>query len=822
MPGADVKVILYKTIGVSANFSQDVKATVNYPIQLTVFNTDRSGGKLQGTTVNPSDYLKVNFQYSEGGADPLSGESLRQALVNYIQTRDNFLSEDDFYNIIEKYTTDFRILFKKMSVQENVFYLQRAFRNEYQNIIRSRNLLPEVFTDDVVISGIRFTSIENSGYLIPNTYYYKITAEDNFGNIITSEELTASLILESSDTGSIGIEWNDVPGVKRYKVYGRTQEYEHVWELTDNFMVDTGTESAAAINTEDIQEIEKHPYVIFPDFYTKTGQHYVSPFMYKFNEFYNYYEGWLFYPEMIVNFSSIGKSSQGEFNSARIPSIYLNLIYNIEEKKTTINLKSYQKLEDFVFNITIQELGIVNELMTKHQEDNNTYYYEYSENKGLIIDPIKINITATENGSIIFEGKTAEIHQRYDITDLLQIPVFKYMDVPYLVDVPVIDYDIFYSDKALYLDKILTFLKGFNFEELRLVSDSLQFRMLNTDSVSSYLLLNSLVQGKNLFKGLNYISKSNIKSIADIPETIPMNNDSWIIGSHPVEIRSTDVDEESVEAYQNSGYAGTGESLTFLTTSPYSITVDGNVTTKFSAAEIIRIKSSSIKSNNKTYHVLSSKYNEDLNKTVIYTTEALEPSENDGFVHYAVYKQWRPGGPDNIAKWNLDSESWSFYPLNINDIVTVSKPVHETFRYDSNYNFVDYELKLPLNLLITIYADRNAVSRYGVNLEDQRKQIKLEVAKYLQLYMSGTDIVYYPSAIIEFVMEPRRIWIKGITVRTFDSSDPKFEFINGIETYSEPKIRDNISSSKMEILKYGSAFYWWDVDNIEIKYNLDG
>ena len=785
------------------------------------------GTVVRYTTLKPSDCIKINFKYSEGGVDPLSGEDLRRALVNYIQTRDNFLSESDFYNVIEKYTTDFRILFKKMSVQENVFYLQRAFRDDYQNIIRGRNLLPEVFTDTTSFSGISFESKE-SGYLLPGTYYYKIVAEDRFSNKVASEDLTISLILESSSHGSIELHWNDIPGTKKYKVYGRSQNYEYVWELSDNVFIDDGnvSDSAAGNNTDDIKKIEKYPYVIFPDFYSKSGHHFVSPFMYKFNEFYNYYEGWLFYPELIVNFSRMTHSSAISAQSSSIPSIYLNLIYDIDNKKTTINLKSYQKIENFLFRIKIPELEIGNTesgvQMQKDSTDESTFYYEYTENDGLIVDPVTITITAynTMDGSEVFTGITAKVNQRYDTTDLLQVPVFKYMDVPYLVDVPVLDYDEFYSNKPVYLDKILTFLKGFNFEEMRLVSDSLQFRMLNTDSISSYLLLNSLVQGKNLFKNVHYISNSNIKSIADIPETIPMNNDCWIIGSNTIDILSTNVDEEYVEEYENSGYSEIGEAPAYLTTSPYSITVEGDFSTKFSAAEIIRIKSSSILENNKIYHVLSSKFEDDT--TIIYVTEKLQPSKNNGKLHYAVYKQWRPGGPDNIAKWNLDSESWSFYPISPNDIITISKPVHETLRYNSDYNFVDYELKLPLQLSVTIYADKDAVNRYGVNLEEQRKLIKLEVAKYLQLYMSGTDIVYYPSAIVEFIMEPRRIWIKGIVVRTFDSSDPQFEFINGIETYQEPKIRDNISSSKLEILKYGSAFYWWDVDNIEIKYNLEG
>lgn len=59
-------------------------------------------------------------------------------------------------------------------------------------------------------------------------------------------------------------------------------------------------------------------------------------------------------------------------------------------------------------------------------------------------------------------------------------------------------------------------------------------------------------------------------------------------------------------------------------------------------------------------------------------------------------------------------------------------------------------------------------------------------------------------------------------ITTTDSSEPKpFEFRNGIEALPESVIRDNISSSKLEILKYTSAFYYWNVDNIKIVYELN-
>ena len=816
IPGASIKIFLYKTIGISANFSQDVKAVVNVPVQMVVYNTT-SDGYTQSTTLDPADYLKVNFKYSEGGIDPLAGEDLRKSLVNYIQTRDNFMSENDFYNIIEKYTTDFRLLFKKMTVQENVFYLQRAFRDEYQNVVRSRNLLPEIFHKNSSINNIHYDS-RDTGSLSPGTYYYKISAIDSFDNVVVSSEISASLILDATDSGSILLQWNEVPGARKYTVYGRTQLYEYKWELETNSLLDDGSNSAAVENPEGIPEIEEYPYVIFPDFYSNTNEHFVSPFIYKFNKYYNHFEGWLFYPELLVNFASLTQTSDGEFNSSNIPSIYLNLIYDQDNKQTAINLKSYQTISEWSFKITIPELDIYDQSMT--MTDESTFTYIYQKNHGLIINPIKINIAANREGVDVFTGKTNEVNQRLDMSDLLQLPVFTYAGVPYLVDVPCLDYDTFNENRILYLDKINNFVNFFNFQENRMISDDLEFRLLNTDSIHSYLLTNSLVQGKNLYKDLNFIEDFDIIAISDTPEKIPMNGETWIIKGTPLQIISTDIDGDALNVYKEVGYGGHKDSVTLETASPYSITVSGDYSSKFSAADIIRIKDATTSGINGIYHVLSANY--DSGVTTIYVIEKINTSLNEGILYFATYEQWRKGGPDNIAKWDADNKIWLFTTLNPNDVVTISSPVFETYIYNANYKFVDYVLRLPLNLSLTIYIDQNAVNQYGVNLEDQRKQIKLEVAKYLQLYMTGTDIVYYPSTIVEFVTEPRRIWMKGMTIKTTDSSKTPFEFKNGIETYPEYQIRDNISSSKLEILRYSSAFYWWNVENIEVKYNING
>lgn len=461
LPGAEIKVVLYKTIGVSGNFSQEIKATIESPTQLTMYDTGYDGS-ITSTTLDPSQYLKVTFAYSEDGVNPLTGDDLRKALVSYIQTRDNFISENDFYNVIEKYTTDFRLLFKKMRVQENTFYLQRALRDEYQIPVRSLNMMPQIFSKSQTINGIHYYT-NDTGALTPGLYYYTIYAYDNFGNVINSTEIKATFASEA-ESGSIHLYWKNIACAKKYVVYGRTADYIHSWETTESNFLDTGDNSNAIISNG-LPKVEENPYILFPVF-TSDETKFVSPFLYKFNTVYNYYEGWLFYPDLVVNFASIEQNSADEASSITVPSIYINLVYDDINKKTKISLKSYSSIYDWHFTIAIPELNITSTEMT--MADESTFTFDYTEDSGYIVTPITITIGGTYGTVKVFTGTTPQINQRYDTSDLIQVPTYDYDGSRYLIDVPVLQYETFNPNKTFYLDKILSFILGFNFEENRI------------------------------------------------------------------------------------------------------------------------------------------------------------------------------------------------------------------------------------------------------------------------------------------------------------------------------------------------------------------
>lgn len=823
IPGYYIKIILHKTEGAAGNFSKDVNCTINFPTQAVVVDTDKDNNTIGTFTINPADYITVIFSHASGGVDALSGENLRKALVAYIRSRDNFISEKDFYDIVEKYTTDFRVLHKKTTVQENIIYILRALRDEYQNPVSTLNINPNIFTDDSKIENIGY-KVFTSGTLEVNNYFYLICAYDSFGNVITSGKISVTLMTDEHK--SIQLQWDEVPAAVKYRIYYRTEDFQYYVDTTNTFILDDGTvkdgvklDSSYTLPTETTIS-----QCVFPEIEYE-GVKYTSPFLYKYSDTYNMYIGYLFYPSLLVNFETLIQEktldSYEEIVSVIPPSLYINIIYNRESYITNINLKSYQDISEWMFKITINEMSVYNTTMEKI--DENTFTYVYSDNYGILPEDIKIVIQCYYGGSTtpIFTAKTANVTQCYNLSDQLQFPIFMFTDSNkrYLIDLPCMRSDQFNGNEQYYLDQIYDFIVGFNFEENRMISDNLGFRFLNTSGIYSFALLKVVKQAGKLFKDLNWISSVTPKSIGTIPSSVPSNKDSWIIESdNYFDIYSTVLIKDDSNLYSTMDYGGDNfiSSDKDVEVLPYQIIVEGDQRSLVKALDCVRIKGSN---NNMDgcYRITSVYYDETEDKTGMLVFSPIPLSSNTGRVYYVDYEAWRPGGPDNIATWNLETESWVFTQVNPGDLVTTTDRFgSKTYRYTESYDYTTYGLILPLLLTITITINKDAVIRYGIDLEEARNQIKLEVAKYLQDYFTGTDISYYPSMLIEYIMNDRTGWVKHVQIKVTDSE--KKELLDGLEMLPEEKIRENIAGSKMDMLNYTSCFIWWDVNNIIVNY----
>ena len=149
LPQADIRILVNVTKGNAGNFLKLSQSSQKEPQQVILIDLDSSGNIVSSTNLDSSQIVLINVESSEGGEDPLNDIELREETIRFIQTRDNLVSEQDFYNVAQKYMPDFKFLFKKIQVFDNVFHLCRVLRDRYQSVIQSgiHYVLESNFTD---------------------------------------------------------------------------------------------------------------------------------------------------------------------------------------------------------------------------------------------------------------------------------------------------------------------------------------------------------------------------------------------------------------------------------------------------------------------------------------------------------------------------------------------------------------------------------------------------------------------------------------------------------------------------------------------------
>lgn len=140
------------------------------------------------------------------------------------------------------------------------------------------------------------------------------------------------------------------------------------------------------------------------------------------------------------------------------------------------------------------------------------------------------------------------------------------------------------------------------------------------------------------------------------------------------------------------------------------------------------------------------------------------------------------------------------------------------------------DILFPLKMKISISYNINHSDFYLVDLISEQNEILEEISVFLNEKATGTDILIYPSQIIDLI-HSKRNYIKSVNVIFLDQNN--FNFVNGIETYSDQKIYENIIdydnqlyynheialNAKFQLLKYNPVYWYWDYDNIDININ---
>ena len=480
VPNANIKLTKTVTQGLSGNLNVATDGALESSTLCTGVEYNAIGDRF-AISGNLKDILSTKFDYSEGGKNPLTGEELRRTLIEFIQTRDNLISETDFYNIANKYIQDFKFLFRKSSFLDNIFYLCRVFRDKYQLPCKSLNYTQHVIDDSISVN-FALTE-ETAGSMSAGDYTYSVAATDNFkSTIITPQTITIS------DNSSVNISWDSVDNAVLYRVYkysgGTIVGY---FETYDTTLIDDGQD----FNMYD-SSVQTNKITFYPTFMINNVE-FISPFIYEYDSYMNWYNGYILYHNFLVHFNNI----ENRDDSYDLPVFYFNIKYDINNKKTLIYVKSHQDITNLDINITLHGLNIIDTPVSFVNE--NTYVYEYSNDKhGVIWDTFAIELKVYSDNKHIVTGMTSNISQVYNISD--QLTLLNYEDENnkiHISNIPVVEKEVYESDVNYYLDQIYNFLIGNNFEENRMITDSVQSRFLNTHYIDNLYTPHILLQGYN-------------------------------------------------------------------------------------------------------------------------------------------------------------------------------------------------------------------------------------------------------------------------------------------------------------------------------------
>lgn len=698
IPSADITVQVTVTRGSKGNISKVTTLSPKGYITLINYYDAAHSNQIQTFPAqSASKFVKMNFQYSENGQDPLSGDALRNDVVNHVQSYDMLVSERDFYNITQKYLSDFKFLFKKSDVSINTFYLCRSFRDKFQTVCPTINHTVKRIDDSLVVTNITESVVDDvNGLIETETFHYIIVPSDGFnyaseeismtldttsrkslvteeytftkasneincanrngydainiGDRVMSEGSTvvnANEVISKDDTDDIliltlssewtgedftgqievylptkiSLTWDPVTDANKYLVYKVVGSNYYFAETFTNTIDDDGTNFISC-------GYPLNPGLIFYPKFVVSGETMISPFLYKWNDFMRWYDGYILYDSFSAHFSQITNTGLANYD---VPVLYFFIQYDMLNRKTYIDLKSHQDISSYNFKITISERSIYEQELISI--DATTWRYEYDDENGIFWEEFHIELTSTKGTDQSFEGSTYAINQIYDVRDQVNVltydmfiysgpGVLDHIDY-YIINIPLLGYDKYLDDPEFYLDKTKQFIIDHNIQGKRMVSDNLQFRFLDTLNVPAYYLENFTVQ----------------------------------------------------------------------------------------------------------------KYN-------------------------------------------------------------------------------SFDIKFPLKLSIQVIVDSNIVVNKKINLAEKKSEFLLMIADWLQKTHTGTHIAFYNSQVSDLI-HTGQDWIKSVKSTLTDSNDVIID--DGLETIPDIDGLENIRDNKLAIIKYSSWFWYWDIDNIELK-----
>lgn len=848
--GASIRIIVKSSRGTAGNLidktNQKLQITGNVLAFDYIMGTN---GLLTAVSPNPTVLQQplVDFDYAESGRDPLSGEDLRDAIVNFIQTRENLISQQDFYNLAADYFDDFKFLFKKFNVYDNIFHLCRSFRDRNQTIFYTTNHTEQVMNLKATSSityGITATSLVGSGSLVSNWYGYFVVSIDTWGRSEPSK-LAQTLVHNTLGENSVTITWDKVPYAVSYRVYGRSTTFrDQYWEVVDDgsatyTIIDDGTDGVSGVEpiSYELQEIYYRPI------FEIESRDFISPYVFKGNTRMNYYEGYLMKDLSRIEFAEIVPESSILGTGFDIPMVYLNLEYDESSYTTVVKLKSYQTIGNLVFTISIfgENFNITNKRMTCFPLPPdilcpNYFVYEYSDvdTFGIFEKEIQMEVKGGTSNSIVTNNtETYTIGAGEDILNI------KFNDI-----------------SEGYTDSFITVtLTTGSVSATQIISDinsavGLTVASIYTDDDgnSRVNITPPIATVTNIFIGststclfalgltgndtepavlngpmtsLKFVCRTdNFYQLIDTSDQLKLMRynsgvDSYIVNIPVVDDILFDTDPDYyLDKIKN-----------FIVDSTFSENrmITDNVQCRFLNSYMIEspfIESIFVQSgeifSNKEYNFLGS-----VIETLSYPPIVALNGSRYRVSTTPIAGSEFEGHADEIASYTTGTPgTWGFYSPIADDFI-LDSDTNIYYRWNGDTLIWDNipNIILPLCMRIEAKADKTYTQKNNIDIATEKENLNLAIAEFLQKGFSGSSIVFYNSLIIEFI-HTGRSYIKSVKVYVTDSSDVPNEMDNGIEVKSDKDIFAGLKD-KLDIVKYVPPMIYWDVDNINITISVE-
>lgn len=433
IPKSNVYINIRTTYGEKGNIGiTHINTNLNQSFTILDYPFDPTRSVIQSqNTVN--NLLQLEVTNGTGGTNILKEEKLRYALIDYIQNRQNLISETDYYQIIKNNFKYYEIMFKKTTLNENIIYIYISLLDNFSQ---------PLYTDTKVINYESFM-LENSA----NTY-----------TVAINQVLTETYI----DKPIIAIDGVDFICPFLFKMKSTLNSYSallvrHNFYQYYNSIIenDISTIVSQAIGSSLSSII---PYQkILPQVYLAIEVEFI-----KDNDI----------STVVTNFYLKSSESLQNFSFKLIvPLLNINGVNNgnmVFEDDSYITVKyTYPGLVIEPFIATIKVYDEVSYIL-----DNNL----------LLLHTLNVNV---------FDLKFENVHYILDIQDIFRLKTIIYNNPgdigepeKLVLSIPLISKAQYYMSQYEIVEELYSKLSIINLENTRLITDDPQIRFLNTYRIS--------------------------------------------------------------------------------------------------------------------------------------------------------------------------------------------------------------------------------------------------------------------------------------------------------------------------------------------------